>query len=166
MHCDRSSSTCTHWNLRRGARWWKLLRRHTPWTGFITALLTLDSLKCRHTSASAREPHAVWEARLSGCHATVKYFHFLRDEIWSKARSCLRLYNFNLVRGAARAKRVQSAGGVGAPEMVFYARLVFNGAKMWRQALGVWCFDTDGPPWEAAEKWGKKIKVKLKAVTW
>lgn len=50
---------------------------------------------------------------------------------FSFSSSCLRRYHFNLLWHVVRTKRVQSVASVGTLEMVFYARLVFNGAHMW-----------------------------------
>lgn len=93
MPCDRSSSTCTHWNLRRGARCWKLLRRHTSAAGFITAL----GLTCCSTTALDRRSHAV------GRNAIWLSHHRQIVPLYSSL-FCLRLYNFNLVWQAVHTK--------------------------------------------------------------
>lgn len=113
MRCDRSSSTCSHWNLRRIAGCWKLLHRHRPSTSFTTAFLTLEGLTCCSTTGLARDPHVGRKARSSGCCTTFKYFAFPPNGIQSSTSFFLWLYNFNLVWRAVCAKKVQSAGGVG-----------------------------------------------------
>lgn len=148
MCCDRSSSTCSHWNLRRIAGCWKLLHRHRPSTSFTTAFLTLEGLTCCSTTGLARDPRVGWKARSSGCCTTFKYFAFPPNGIQSSTRFFLWLYNFNLVWRAVCAKKSPVGGWCGyssaASGVVFYAWLVLNGAHMQRWALGVWCFDTDG----------------------
>lgn len=105
----------------------------------------LGRLYSRHWTASRVVVQLLWPESRMRCerHAYLAVTPpsnisiFFGNGIRREARSCLRLYNFNLVWRAARAKRVRSAGGVGTPEMVFYARSVFNGAHMWRWGLGV-----------------------------
>lgn len=160
MHCDRSSSTCTHWNLRRGARWWKLLRRHVlPFCWHWTASRAVVQLP--RPRGRMRCESYVYLADTPPSDISI-FFRMESEARFVPVYGCIIL----IYCGVQPALKESSRWVVWVHQKGCF--------MLHRCLMGYTCggghsgFDvlTQTVPWEAAEKVGKKIKVILKAVTW